>query len=66
MLAYKLNINHQIDGNRLLQNIQELIQKSVVDADKEYILVIKVQNIGYDDNSAIPKLEYHHVDQSSV
>lgn len=61
MLAYKLN--QQIDGEKLLKSIQQLVQKSVVDPNKEYVLIIKIENIAYDDNSAIPKLEYKHLDQ---
>lgn len=63
MLAYKLNQN--IDGEKLLKSIQQLVQKSVVDQSKEYLLVIKIENIAYDENSAIPKLEYKHLDRDS-
>jgi hypothetical protein len=63
VLAYKLNQN--IDGEKLLKSIQQLVQKSVVDQSKEYLLVIKIENIAYDENSAIPKLEYKHLDRDS-
>ncbi len=63
MLAYKLN--SQIDGEKLLKSIQQLVQKSVVDQSKEYLLIIKIENIAYDENSAIPKLEYKNLDRDS-
>jgi len=53
MLAYKLSNN--IDGNKLINDIQKLITKSVT-SDKEYLLVIKVISIDYNDDAAIPKL----------
>jgi hypothetical protein len=63
VLAYKLN--SQIDGEKLLKSIQQLVQKSVVDQSKEYLLIIKIENIAYDENSAIPKLEYKNLDRDS-
>lgn len=53
MLAYKLSNN--IDGNKLISDIQKLITKSVT-LDKEYLLVIKIVSIDYNDDAAIPKL----------
>lgn len=53
MLAYKLSNN--IDGNKLISDIQKLITKSVT-PDKEYLLVIKIVSIDYNDDTAIPKL----------
>lgn len=55
MLAYKLSNN--IDGNKLISDIQKLITKSVT-PDKEYLLVIKIVSIDYNDDAAIPKLTY--------
>lgn len=55
MLSYKLN--QQIDGNRLLKDIQKLITKET-SQDKEYLLVIRIQEINYNNHAAIPKLTY--------
>jgi hypothetical protein len=63
ILAYKLR--EQINGDTLLKNIQQLIQKSIVDQSKEYLLIIKVDSIDYDENSCIPKIEYHDLDQTT-
>lgn len=54
MLAYKLDSN--IDGNKLLNDIQKLIHKSNLTPDKEYLLIIKIVSIDYNDTAAIPKL----------
>lgn len=59
MLAYKLN--QQIDGNKLLQTIQKYISKNVKN-DKEYLLVIKIQEISYSSDEHIAKLEYKNLD----
>lgn len=61
MLAYKLNQN--IDGEKLLKDIQKLILKNI-GPDKEYLLVVKVQEINYDDNLSIPKLTYSNSNNS--
>lgn len=53
MIAYKLNQN--IDGNRLINDIQKLIQ-STIEQNKEYLLVIRIQEINYNDDASIPKL----------
>lgn len=55
MLVYKLN--QQIDGTKLIQNIEKEVQKSI-SPNKEYLLIIKVQEIVYNDDSSIPKIEY--------
>jgi hypothetical protein len=54
MLAYCLNKN--LDGQKILQDIQKLISKSP--QNKDLILVIKVQEVGVDNNNLIPKIEY--------
>lgn len=59
MLAYKLN--QQIDGNKLLQTIQKYISQNVKN-DKEYLLVIKIQEISYSSDDHIAKLEYKNLD----
>lgn len=61
MLAYKLNQN--INGEKLLQAIQQLVHKTATDQNKEYLLIIKLQEICYNDDTGIPKLEYHNLDQ---
>lgn len=55
MLAYALD--KPIDGNKLLQDIQNLIQKQN-GSGIQMILVIKLQEIVSDSTSHIPKLEY--------
>lgn len=55
MLAYTLD--KPIDGNKLLQDIQNLIQKQN-SSEVQMILVIKLQEIVSDSTSHIPKLEY--------
>lgn len=56
MLVYKLNQN--IDSQRLIEQIQQLVQKKVNSPDKEFLLVIDVKEISYSDDSSIPKIEY--------
>jgi hypothetical protein len=51
-----LSLNKQIDANRLLQQIQNLINKTSVTPDS--ILQISILSVGYDDLEIIPKLEY--------
>jgi hypothetical protein len=51
-----LSLNKQIDANRLLQQIQNLINKTSVTPDS--ILQISILSVGYDDLGIIPKLEY--------
>lgn len=55
MLAYKLN--QPIDGNKLLNDIQKFVSSNV-SGDKESLLVIRIQEINYNDDNAIPKLDY--------
>jgi hypothetical protein len=54
MLAYSLNKN--LDGQKILHDIQNLISKSP--QNKDLILVIRVQEVGVDNNNLIPKIEY--------
>jgi hypothetical protein len=51
-----LSLNKQIDANRLLQQIQNLINKTSVTPDS--ILQISILSVGYDDLEIMPKLEY--------
>lgn len=55
MLCYKLNQN--ISGEKILQDIQKLVLKQQ-DNSKEYLLIIKVQEIGFTNDNHIPKIEY--------
>ena len=55
MLAYALD--KPIDGNKLLQDIQNLIQKESGSGDS-MVLVVKLQKVSYESTSHIPKLEY--------
>ena len=52
-LYYKLN--KQLDGGKLLQDIQKLITST---NNKEGILYIDIRTVSYEDNGPIPKLEY--------
>lgn len=52
-LYYKLN--KQLDGAKLLQDIQKLITST---NNKEGILYIDIKTISYENNGPIPKLEY--------
>ena len=56
MSSIYLSLNKQIDANRLLQQIQNLINKTSVTPDS--ILQISILSVGYDDLEIIPKLEY--------
>lgn len=60
MLVYKLNEN--IDGGKLLNDIQNFVTKNVRPG-KELLLVIKIQEISYNTDEHIPKLEYTNLDQ---
>ena len=53
-LYFKLE--KQIDGNKLLQSLQKLINDSQIN--EKSILEISIKNIAYDDTEIIPKLEY--------
>lgn len=55
MLSYALS--KPIDGNRLLQDIQNLIQKESESGDS-MVLIVKVQKVSYESTSHILKLEY--------
>lgn len=56
MLAIKLNKN--IDAEKLLNGIQKLVNSSIQSSEKEYMLVVRVQEIVYNDDTSIPKIEY--------
>lgn len=60
VLAYKLN--QQINTEKLLQSIQKMVHKDA-DQNKEYLLIIKLQEISYNDDTSIPKLEHFNLDQ---
>lgn len=57
MIYYKLDKN--IDGNKILQDIQKLISNCRTQHNDEIVLVISVQKIiNHSGDSLIPKLEY--------
>jgi len=57
MIAYSLNKN--IDGQKILQDIQKLINKySNNHTSKQLILTIRVNEIAQDNDDYILKLEY--------
>lgn len=57
MIYYKLDKN--IDGNKILQDIQKLISKNSNTDNGEIILVISIKKItNHSGDSLIPKLEY--------
>lgn len=56
MLVYKLNQN--IDAQKLIEQIQKLIQKTVSGPNEDFLLTIKIQEISYNDDSSILKLEH--------
>lgn len=56
MSSIYLSLNKQIDANRLLQQIQNLINKTSVTPDS--ILQISILSVGYDNSEIIPKLEH--------
>lgn len=58
MLAYKLDKN--IDSNKLISDIQKLVSKHSI-ANKEHLLVVRIIEIAYNDESPIPKLEHHNI-----
>jgi|LakMenEpi03Aug12_release.lakeMendotaPanAssembly.Ray.scaffolds.fasta_scaffold3727278_1 hypothetical protein len=56
MLAYVLNQN--IDGNKLLGDIQKLISSFQQNyPNVQPILIVEVKSVSYEDTSMIPKLE---------
>lgn len=56
MLAYILNQN--IDGNKLLSDIQKLISKFQQDnPNVTPIVIVDIKSVSYEDTSLIPKLE---------
>lgn len=56
MLAYVLNKN--IDSQKLLQDIQNLINNHPKESNDTLVLTIRVTNIQQDVVDDIPKLEY--------
>jgi len=57
MLAYVLNQN--IDGNKLLADVQKLISSFQKDNPNiQPILIVEVKSVTYEDTSMIPKLEF--------
>lgn len=57
MLYYRLNKN--IDGNKLLQDIQKLLSKHPQDTIDSKILVIKLENVNEcSEHNHIPRIEY--------
>lgn len=57
MIAYKLD--KDINGQELLNSIQNLINKSRENNSlADSILIIKIVNISHDDTSMIPKLKH--------
>lgn len=57
MLAYQLD--KQLSGEKILTDIQQLIHKNITDNKKDMLLVIKIQEVSYEDTSCIPKLLYN-------
>jgi hypothetical protein len=55
MLAYSLNKN--IDAQKVFEDITNLINKTV-EPNKNYVLVIRLQEINLDNHDLIPKIEY--------
>jgi hypothetical protein len=53
-LYFKLD--DRIDGGKLLEKIQRLINQTKIT--KDSIMVIDIKTISREDNSLIPKLEY--------
>lgn len=63
MIAFKLNQN--IDAQKLLGSIQKLVSKYAVDKNPEnLLLVIQIQEISYNDDTSIPKIEYKPMDNN--
>lgn len=58
MLTYSLN--KQIDSQKLLENIQNLINKS--DPTKDRIMIIQIKNIDQESRAHILKLEHKNLD----
>ena len=56
MLAY--NLNQNIDGQKLLQDIQNMINNYNKQPNDSLILTIRITKIEQDYVSHIPKLEY--------
>lgn len=55
-MSIYFKLDKQINGNELLQKIQQLISSSSIDENS--IIEITIKNVAYDDHSMIPKLDY--------
>ena len=55
-MSIYIKLDKQIDANKLLQKIQQLISKSSIS--KDSFIEINIKNISHDDISMIPKLEH--------
>lgn len=62
MIAYVLN--KEINGQKLLEDIQKLINSKVIENNnsESLVLVVDVRRIVEDNTSLIPKIEYHQLD----
>ena len=56
MLYYVLD--HQIDGNKILSDIQDLINKEIKNNNEKYILVVQIKKVNYTTNELVPKITY--------
>ncbi len=63
MIAYCLN--QDIDGQKLLADIQNLVAKKIQQnhESKSLVLVIDIKEVAHDTTSLIPKIEYTPLDQ---
>jgi hypothetical protein len=55
MLAYVLN--KQIDGKKILSDIQQLVSKETTDGN-DILLFIQIKRINYTTNDLIPKITH--------
>jgi late competence protein required for DNA uptake (superfamily II DNA/RNA helicase) len=55
MLAYSLNKN--VDGQKILVDIQQMIEKRMKETSEQLILVIDLKTINSETNDLMPKLE---------
>lgn len=58
MIAYKLN--KPLDAQKFIKDIDKLIHKSNISQNS--LLLVKIINISYDNDCAIPKLENKNLD----
>lgn len=59
MLAYVLD--KEINGEKILKDIQKLVVKFKQQSDSVPILHISIRTISQEDNGLIPKLEYKEI-----